>query len=149
MLRLRSLDLVVSAFLILFGLYVVVTGFGYGFLDNGTPDAGFFPLFMGLGIILFAGINLFNVLRRHEAFAELIGREELARVVLSSAALILFAIAAAPLGMLVAGFLLMIAIAAIFGAHSRQMILRAALASAIMSGVLYLIFVKFLAIALP
>ncbi|MBP5979871.1 MAG: tripartite tricarboxylate transporter TctB family protein [Halomonas sp.] len=149
MLRLHRLDLAVSVILFLLGLYVVITGFDYGFLDRGTPDAGFFPVFIGFGISGFATINFYNVLRRVYTESGNISGEAILRVAFSSAALIVFVVLASLIGMLAAGFLLMIAIAIIFGARTPTMILRAAIAAAIMSGVLYLIFFRFLGIVLP
>ncbi|MTH78534.1 tripartite tricarboxylate transporter TctB family protein [Paracoccus aestuariivivens] len=149
MLRVRTLDLAVSAMLFLLGFYIIASGIGFGVIDSGTPGAGFFPVIVGAGIVLFSGINCLKVLRQNAMLSEIIGTTEIMRVVLTSIALIAFCGLASPLGMLVSGFGLMVTIAIIFGARTPDMIGRAALAAAVMSGVLYLIFVKFLAVALP
>lgn len=149
MLQLRSLDMAVAAILFLLGLYVMATSLGLGFLANGIPDSGFFPFFMGLGLSLFSAINAVRIRSGAAHLEGGIAGDEILRVVLSSLALTLFALLSAPIGLLPAGFLLMLSLAVIFGARTPPMILRATLAAAVMTGVLYLIFVRLLGIVAP
>lgn len=149
MLQLRSLDLAVAAILFLLGLYVMGTSLGLGFLANGVPDSGFFPFFMGLGLSAFSAINAARIRSGATGLEGSIDGDEILRVILSSVALTLFAVLSAPIGLLPAGFILMLALAIIFGARTPPMILRATLAAAIMTGVLYLIFVRLLGIVAP
>ncbi|MFV0361107.1 tripartite tricarboxylate transporter TctB family protein [Tropicimonas sp.] len=131
-----------------FGLYVVQTGRSYGFMDGTSPGAGYFPVLIGAGITLLALVNLINAIRRTDVL-EHIGSEEIVRVLACSAAICLFTWLSAHIGMLVSGFLLMIFVAAAFGARTGRQLSRSALLALLMSGVLYVIFVRILSVPLP
>ena len=54
----RHLDLAASVLMILVGLYGLVTGIGFGVIENGRPSTGFQPVFASL-ILLISSICLF------------------------------------------------------------------------------------------
>ncbi|MBD9528578.1 tripartite tricarboxylate transporter TctB family protein [Paracoccus sp. PAR01] len=147
MVKIRHADIAVSALLILFGAYVAYQGMGYGYIEEGNPSAGFFPFWIGLGILIFSGANLFNAVRRLELI-ETIGKAEIVRVALCTVAMIAFVWLSGLIGMIAAGFLLMLAIGAIFGPRNSRFYSILAVVSAAMTAILYVVFGSLLAVPL-
>lgn len=61
----RQIDLVVSALLVLFGAYIIVTSIGFGVTTPWGPGAGLFPLIAGLLIFFASLLSLFNGWRKY------------------------------------------------------------------------------------
>lgn len=147
MVRIRNVDLCVSALLTLFGAYITYEGLHYGYFDAGAPGPGFFPLWIGLALMLSSAANLVRVARRADLLAE-IGTAEIVRVALSTVALAGFVWLGGLIGMIAAAFPLMIAIGLIFGPATRGFRLGLVAVSAGMTIVLYLVFGVALAVPL-
>lgn len=147
MVRIRNVEIGVSALLILFGAYIAYGGLGFGYLEDSAPGAGFFPVWTGLGLVLCSGINLVKVVRRSDLMSAIEGAE-LARVALATLALVGFVWLGGIIGMMPAAFLLMLAIGAIFGPRERRFYLGLVAVSAGMTAALYFIFGVMLAVPL-
>jgi putative tricarboxylic transport membrane protein len=144
---LRSFDLGLSVLLTLLGLYIVLQGLDYGYQDAAVPAAGFFPFWIGGGLVLFSGLNLIRILRRSGLLGAVDGMEIL-RVGLVSLALACFVILSSFIGMVAASVLLMIAIGMVFGARDARSVLAVSAIAVGMAGILYLVFGVILAIPL-
>ena len=147
MVQARHLDAAVSALLILCGGYISYVGLSYGYLEEGSPGAGFFPLWIGLGLMVFSAINLFKALRR-AGLLETIETAEILRVALCSLAMVVFVWLSSLIGMVAASFLVMVAIGAIFGPRQPRFYAFLAIVSSVMTAVLYLVFGVMLAVPL-
>ncbi|MDF2996993.1 MAG: hypothetical protein K0R27_2630 [Xanthobacteraceae bacterium] len=82
----QRLDQAVALGLAFLGVYLVIAGFGYGFMQGTTPGAGFFPVLIG-GVI--AALSLVNLVR------SLVGAEVLEAAMTSSDVLRFAAVALA------------------------------------------------------
>lgn len=147
MIKAQHLDLILSALLVAFGAYVAYQGIGYGYLDEGTPGAGFFPFWIGIGLMLFSVINLVNQLRRA---GELAGIDvgEMRRVGLTSLAMAGFVWLGSVIGMIAAAFLLMLAVGVVFGPRTRRFYISLVVFSVAMTAILYGVFGVLLAVPL-
>jgi len=147
MIKAQHLDLILSALLVAFGAYVAYQGIGYGYLDEATPGAGFFPFWIGIGLMLFSVINLVNQLRRAGLLAG-IDVGEMRRVGLTSLAMAGFVWLGGVIGMIAAAFLLMLAVGVVFGPRTRRFYISLVVLSAAMTAVLYGVFGVLLAVPL-
>jgi hypothetical protein len=147
MIQVRNLDIGASALLVVLGIYIAWQGISYGYVDADTPGAGFFPLWIGLGLALSAGINLVASIRRTGMLAT-IETSEMIRVLLCSAAMAVFVWLAGMIGMMVSAFVLMLAIGVIFGRRTLGFYAVLAVVSIGMTAVLYFIFGILLAVPL-
>ncbi len=147
MIKVRNLDIGVSALLIVFGAYVAYKGMVFGYVEAGAPGAGFFPLWIGLGLAIFSGVNLVKAIRRSGMLATIDGRE-FVRVALCSVAMAGFVWLGGIIGMMVSAFLLMFGIGVIFGPRTRNFYVLLAVVSAGMTAVLYIVFGILLAVPL-
>jgi putative tricarboxylic transport membrane protein len=59
----RTIDRVFALFLLLFGCYITFRAVQYGYLRAGRPGPGFFPLWVGLGLVGLSAANLVRSLR--------------------------------------------------------------------------------------
>lgn len=147
MIKARSLDIGVSALLAAAGLYIAWQGTTYGYLDANVPDAGFFPVWIGLGLFAFSALNLFRVLRQ-TGLLPVIDGAELGRVLLCSLAIVVFALLSQFVGMIAAALFLIFAVGAVFGPRNRRFYVGLAAVSVVSTGVLYLVFGVLLAVPL-
>jgi hypothetical protein len=147
MIRTRTLDLAVSMFLTAFGIFIAYEGLSYGYLDKGSPGAGFFPVWIGVGLLGFAATNLVRESRR-AGTVEIIAGTEIAKVVLCTLAMIGFVALSPLIGMIAAGFILMFAIGAIFGPRKLGFYTLLAVICGVMTGALYVVFSVLLAVPL-
>lgn len=147
MIQARNLDIGLSVLLVVLGAYIAWQGKSYGYIDAGTPGAGFFPLWIGLGLTLFAAVNLVRTVRRAGMLAAIDGSEML-RIALCSLAMFAFVWLGGVIGMIAGAFLLMFAIGAIFGPRHWRFYTMLAVVSAGMTAVLYFIFGIMLAVPL-
>ncbi|GLK84082.1 tripartite tricarboxylate transporter TctB family protein [Ancylobacter defluvii] len=118
MLQVRHLDIYVSILLMGFGVYVTYQGLGYGYVERGTPSAGFFPVWVGVGLAVFSAINLFRTCRHHGLSIgdiDAIAYPEIAKVLGASALMAGFIGLSFVIGMTPAIFVLMLAIGVLFG----------------------------------
>lgn len=148
MLHVKNLDIAVSGLLVLLGAYIVFEGLGYGYMDYNTPGAGFFPILIGMGLAIFAGVNLFNAVRRSDPRID-IALPELFRVGATSLAIIAFIVLSEIIGMVVSGFLLIVTVSLIFGERTWKNLVRYALVALLVTAALYTIFVQLLGVPVP
>ncbi len=143
----KTFDLGFSALIALLGLYVTWQGLDYGFTDEGVPAAGYFPVISGIGMLLFAVLNIAKVLRNaglHGFFET----AELVRVGLVSLSIAGFILLSYLVGMVVATFPFMMAVGVIYGARSPRSLAVLAVVSAGMTAINYLVFSVMLGVLL-
>ncbi|MDR6434187.1 tripartite tricarboxylate transporter TctB family protein [Brucella pseudogrignonensis] len=147
MFQTRNLDIAMSTVFLLFGVFVTLEGYGYGYSDHGAPGAGFFPIWIGAGILVFSAINLLNSIRRTN-IGDIIERAEVGRVLACSAAISIFVFLSGLIGMIASGFLLMLAVSWIFGHRSLGYFIRYVAVAIVITAALYTIFGKLLGVPL-
>jgi len=54
----RAIDRLFACCLILLGAYIIWNAIAYGYMRGTTPGPGFFPLWIGLGIVALSTVNL-------------------------------------------------------------------------------------------
>ncbi len=59
----RVLDILFALFLVGLGIHIVWMSIGYGYIVRNVPGPGFFPFWIGLGVILCALLILLQALR--------------------------------------------------------------------------------------
>ncbi|RUW89675.1 tripartite tricarboxylate transporter TctB family protein [Mesorhizobium sp. M7A.F.Ca.US.011.01.1.1] len=106
----QRLDLLVAALLIIFGLWLIYTGIGYGVMQSTTPGAGLFPIIIGSSIALLSAINLYRALGGLEKLGPGISGREAAKAGVVIAALLIAVWLTPYLGMMIATMLAMAAI---------------------------------------
>lgn len=106
----HALDKLVAALLILFGLWLVYTGFGYGVMQGTTPGAGLFPIIMGTAIAILSTVNLARALAGIEVLPAGMSRRELIKAAGVILALIVAILLTPFIGMTIAVMLAMVAI---------------------------------------
>ncbi len=106
----QRLDQFVALFLILFGLYLVWTGIGYGYMQGTTPGAGFFPAVFGVVLAVLSLINLVRSLIGAEVIKADVTVREVAKTVGIIVAIAIFIVLIPLLGMTMAAMLLMLAV---------------------------------------
>jgi hypothetical protein len=106
----HRLDKLVALLLILFGIYLVWTGFGFGFMQGTTPGAGYFPVIAGSLLIVLSALNLIRSLAALDHLKPGMSRPDAIKFVAISAAMVTFVVITPILGMTIATMLLMLAI---------------------------------------
>lgn len=124
-----------------FGLFMLVKGLDYPFGSLRRMGAGFMPVVLGGALIVLGGALMAETLRNTERTFEIRARTVFSII----AALLFFAVAARPLGLIPAA-LGTILLAALADPPFRP--LRAALTGLVVGGFCYLLFVKGLGISL-
>lgn len=76
----KSFEVVASALLSAFGLWIVMKAFDLGIVGDAGPDSGTFPLIAGLLIAVFAGASAIRTFRDGQAGSEAIGLGEVGRI---------------------------------------------------------------------
>jgi len=84
----NRLDKIAAIFLIGFGVYIVWTGLDYGYMRGTTPGPGFFPVLVGMAIIVFSVINLLRSLRGTEDLEDTMQRGDILKTVALTVALL-------------------------------------------------------------
>ncbi|MEZ0214311.1 MAG: tripartite tricarboxylate transporter TctB family protein [Xanthobacteraceae bacterium] len=153
MLHVRQLDIYVSIILISLGVYVTYEGLGYGYVERGTPSAGFFPFWVGIGLAVFSAINLYRTVRRHglirpDVAIDAIAYGEIGKVLGASAIMAAFIGLSLVVGMTPSIFLLMLAIGAVFGPRNIRFYLGLTALSLAMTAILYFTFAYLLGVPL-
>jgi hypothetical protein len=108
--RIRYLDQIVALFLMGLGAYLIWEGLHYGFMQETTPGAGFFPLLAGGCLIVLSIINLARSLVGIEDLKESMSRRDVAKFAAIVVAMLAFVVITPLLGITIATMLLMLAI---------------------------------------
>jgi hypothetical protein len=106
----HRLDQLVALALALLGVYLVVAGFGYGFMRDTTPGAGFFPVLIGGVIAVLSLVNLVRSLAGMEILKAAMTKGDVLRFVAVAAALLAYVWFAPVLGLAFATMALMIVV---------------------------------------
>lgn len=106
----QRLDQLVALGLALLGVYLVVAGFGYGFMRDTTPGAGFFPVLIGGVIAVLSLVNLVRSLAGIEILKAAMTKGDVLRFVAVAAALLVYVWFAPVLGLALATMALMIVV---------------------------------------
>jgi hypothetical protein len=106
----RYLDQIVAVFLAAFGAYLIWAGLQYGFMQETTPGAGFFPLLSGGALIVLSIINLARSIIGLEELQEDMSRRDVAKFAAIVVAMLVFVVITPLLGITIATMLLMLAI---------------------------------------
>ncbi|UOK73541.1 tripartite tricarboxylate transporter TctB family protein [Ancylobacter polymorphus] len=153
MLQVRQLDIYVSIILVIFGGWIVFQGIGYGFAENGVPGGGFFPFWVGLGLVVCAAVNAYRAFHRDGATLADLGLTdipygEIGKVLGASALMAGFIVLAFAIGMTPAIFVLMLAIGAVFGPRNIRFYVVLTAIALVMTAILYFTFANLLGVPL-
>ena len=108
--KIDMLDKAFAVLLFLLGLYIAVSAPSYGYLDEGNPGPGFFPLWVGVGL---AGLSMANFVRSlagKEKLDEEVGLPSLIKPLAVAAVLVAFVVLSEPLGMILSCAALVLAL---------------------------------------
>jgi putative tricarboxylic transport membrane protein len=146
----QRLDLLVAAQLIVFGLWLIYTGNGYGVMQGTTPGAGLFPIIIGSSIALLSAINLYRALGGVEKLGSGISGREAAKATIVIAALLIAVWLIQYLGMMIATMLAMAAIGLVLRtAPGLGFFVKLAAVSVITPIILLLLFQNLLGVPVP
>lgn len=106
----QRLDQLVALGFALLGVYLVVAGFGYEFMRDTTPGAGFFPVLIGCVIAVLSLVNLVRSLAGTEILKAVMTKGDVLRFVAVAAALLAYVWLAPVLGLALATMALMIVV---------------------------------------
>jgi putative tricarboxylic transport membrane protein len=98
----RTADQAFAAAMLVLGAYIVRNALVYGYTRDGVPGPGFFPLWIGLGLVVLSAANLVRSLRGREVLASEFDVPTLVKTVGITTTVLLFVVASRWLGMLVA-----------------------------------------------
>lgn len=76
----KSLDALVSGVLIAFGLYLVWSGFDFGFIRGTTPGPGLFPVLIGVVMAMLSAVNLARSVTGREILEAGMSGEDIGKV---------------------------------------------------------------------
>ena len=102
MIETRTADQVFAAALLGLGAYIVRNALAYGYMRDAVPGPGFFPLWIGLGLIALSAINLVRSVRGREVFASRFDGPTVVKALVITVIVLMFVITSRWLGMLVA-----------------------------------------------
>nr|WP_163500522.1 tripartite tricarboxylate transporter TctB family protein [Halomonas socia] len=106
----RSIDVIFATATMVLGIYIVYGAIGYGYETRGSPGAGFFPFWTGIGIIVLSAVNVLRGLRGIEIFSDNFDSIGLFKTAGIAVAIVVFILIAPYFGMLLASGFLVIAI---------------------------------------
>jgi putative tricarboxylic transport membrane protein len=112
MIATRTVDRVFAAGLMALGAYIVRNALAYGYMRDAVPGPGFFPFWIGLGLLALSGVNLLRSLRGHEVLESRFDLVGLYKTLALIGLVTVFILSAAWVGML-AGSGLLVAAAAL------------------------------------
>lgn len=107
----KSIDRLFAVALLFLGLYIVRNAVEYGYMSGTTPGPGFFPLWVGVGLVTLSAVNLVRSLmgaERLEAVFDVVGLWKTLGIL---AATVVFILVTPWMGMLAASGLLIPAVA--------------------------------------
>ncbi len=120
-----TIDRAFAACLLFFGVYIAWKGLDYGYMrGEGRPGAGFFPFWVGLGLVGVSGANLSRSLRGLEILETEFGSLELTKALGIVASITLYILLAPVLGMLLGSAFLVLAVAFIIRLEREQRFVR-------------------------
>jgi putative tricarboxylic transport membrane protein len=102
MMSTRTVDRAFAACLIVLGAYIVRNALAYGYVREAVPGPGFFPLWVGLGLVALSALNLARSLRGREILDTQFDLPTLMKAIAITAIVLLFVVASRWLGMLLA-----------------------------------------------
>jgi putative tricarboxylic transport membrane protein len=102
MIATRTADQAFAAALLALGAYIVRNALAYGYMRDAVPGPGFFPLWVGLGLIALSAVNLVRSLRSREVLASRFDVPTLVKTIVITGIVLMFVVASQWLGMLVA-----------------------------------------------
>ena len=105
------IDRLFAGALTLLGVFVVWKSLEYGYMRDATPGAGFFPLWIGLGLTVLSLINLVRSVRGTERLSAIFDRAGVYGPLAIVVAIAVFILLSPWIGMLLASALLIPAIA--------------------------------------
>jgi len=111
MMATRTADRVFAAALLLLGAYIVRNAVVYGYLRDAVPGPGFFPLWIGIGLILLSAVNLARSLLGRERLEGRFDRHSVVGTLAIGAIVVAFIVTAPWVGMVVGSGLLLPAVA--------------------------------------
>jgi putative tricarboxylic transport membrane protein len=146
----QRLDQLVAALLVIFGLWLVYTGIGYGAMQGTTPGAGLLPIIVGSAIALLSAVNLYRALGGLEKLGAGMSGREAAKAAAVIVALLVAVWAIPYLGMTIATMLAMAGIGLVLRTESGpRFFVRLAAVSVLTPIGLLLLFQNLLGVPIP
>ena len=146
----QRLDMLVAALLIIFGLWLIYTGVGFGVMQGTTPGAGLFPVIIGSSMALLSAVNLYRALGGVEKLGSGISGREAAKAAVVMAALLIAVWLIPYLGMMITSMLTMAAIGLVLRpASGPGFFVKLAAVSVITPIILLLLFQNLLGVPIP
>lgn len=146
----NRLDQLFAGFLILFGGWMAAKGMDYGVKQGFTPGAGMFPLILGIMISGLSVINLYRSLRGYEDLNSGMAPDDLKRIGLLIAILVVAVLLVGVLGLTVATFLAMIGIGLVLAPQrNTAFLIRLLIVSICTAGLSLILFERVLGVPIP
>ena len=111
MIVMRTVDRLFAAGLLALGVYIVWTALAYGYMRDAVPGPGFFPFWIGLGLVALSAVNLLRSLLGTEVLASRFDAVSLYKTLALTGIVLAFILAAPWIGMIAASGLLIPALA--------------------------------------
>ncbi|MGX9936562.1 tripartite tricarboxylate transporter TctB family protein [Advenella kashmirensis] len=143
----RHLEYIVSVLFIVLGTYIISQAVGYGYVDRGAPLAGFFPFWVGMGMVVLSLINI-TQLHRAQFHTQEISLSEMGKVALASVLMIAFILSSLYFGMVISAFFLMVSIGILFGTGGKRFYIMLTAISVAMTVFLFIVFKQLLQVPL-
>lgn len=146
----NRLDQLFAAFLIGFGGYIVWTGLDYGYMRGTTPGPGYFPVLIGIAIIVLSIVNLLRSLAGAENLKDTMARIDIIKTVTLTAALVGVVVLTPLVGLMLAVSLFMFAAAFVIRPSlERKFLVRLIPTCILVPIILNYMFTTFLRIPIP
>ncbi|MDC7244419.1 MAG: tripartite tricarboxylate transporter TctB family protein [Sphaerochaetaceae bacterium] len=136
---------ILSVSAIILGLYVIVAASQFPEGADGVPGPGFFPVILGIMIILLSVLQLFNTRKDKDDDTKFMN-EGTRRVLISCAIIIGYLVGMEVLGFIVSTPIFLFSIMWYFSVRKVSTLISIPLVS---TGILYFVFLKFLSVSLP
>lgn len=146
----NRLDQLFAAFLIGFGGYIVWTGLDYGYMRGTTPGPGYFPVLIGIAIIVLSIVNLLRSLAGAENLKDTMARIDIIKTITLTAALVGVVVLTPLVGLMLAVSLFMFAAAFVIRPSlERKFLVRLIPTCILVPVILNYMFTTFLRIPIP
>ena len=136
---------ILSVSAIILGLYVIVAASQFPEGADGVPGPGFFPVILGIMIILLSVLQLFNTRKDKDDDTKFMN-EGTKRVLISCAVIIGYLVGMEVLGFIISTPIFLFSIMWYFSVRKVSTLISIPLVS---TGILYFVFLKFLSVSLP
>ncbi|MGD1833077.1 MAG: tripartite tricarboxylate transporter TctB family protein [Sphaerochaetaceae bacterium] len=136
---------ILSVSAIILGLYVIVAASQFPEGADGVPGPGFFPVILGIMIILLSVLQLFNTRKDKDDDTKFMN-EGTRRVLISCAIIIGYLVGMEVLGFIISTPIFLFSIMWYFSVRKISTLISIPLVS---TGILYFVFLKFLSVSLP